>query len=255
MVQPLQTWSALAINLPEHADNAVHTDAGGRAAGYAGALVAGTTVYALLTHPPANAWGLDWVRSGGAEVRFLDAVLADDVVELGVEEVDDSGTGEPMAESEAWIVSAETRGERRATCRVWPNAKDLVASTGPSEPDDVLEPMQIELDHRLGDYGVRAGDDLALYGNEDVVHPAAWPAIGNRIMATQLVTGPWIHTRSLITHLGLARRGAMALAESHVTKRFATRSGERAIIEVAISVDGSPVALVEHEAIIALGSS
>ena len=42
-----------AVNLPEHADNPVHTVEGGLAAGYDGAVVAGTTVFAYLTRPVA----------------------------------------------------------------------------------------------------------------------------------------------------------------------------------------------------------
>ena len=66
----LETWTVLARNLPEHADNRIHTDAGARAAGFPAALVAGVTTYAYLTHPIVAAWGLDWVANGGGEVRF-----------------------------------------------------------------------------------------------------------------------------------------------------------------------------------------
>ena len=45
------TWSVHAKNLPEHSRNAIHTDEGGKAAGFDGALVAGVTVYAYLTNP------------------------------------------------------------------------------------------------------------------------------------------------------------------------------------------------------------
>ncbi len=42
----LQPWSISAVNLPDHADNLVHTDEGAIAVGFERALVAGTTVYA-----------------------------------------------------------------------------------------------------------------------------------------------------------------------------------------------------------------
>ena len=84
MVAPLVAWSAVAPNLPEHADNPIHTDEGAREAGYPAAVVAGTTVYALMTHPPAVAWGDDWIGRGGCEVRFRGPVLEDDQVECRV---------------------------------------------------------------------------------------------------------------------------------------------------------------------------
>ena len=76
----LAAWSAPAVNLPEHADNAIHTDAGARAAGFPSALVAGVTVYAYMTHVPAAAWGLDWLRGGGAHVRFRSPIFDHDLV-------------------------------------------------------------------------------------------------------------------------------------------------------------------------------
>ncbi|SVB41331.1 uncharacterized protein METZ01_LOCUS194185, partial [marine metagenome] len=45
MTEPI-SWSVRARNLPEHARNPIHTDEGGRAAGFDAALVAGVTVYA-----------------------------------------------------------------------------------------------------------------------------------------------------------------------------------------------------------------
>jgi len=71
------TWSVQARNLPEHASNPIHTDEGGRAAGFDAALVAGVTVYAYVTRPIVEAWGPGWLAEGGATVEFLAPVQAD----------------------------------------------------------------------------------------------------------------------------------------------------------------------------------
>ena len=52
----LTSWSIIAQNLPEHARNPIHTDAGAQAAGFPRALVAGVTTYAYMTHPVVAAW-------------------------------------------------------------------------------------------------------------------------------------------------------------------------------------------------------
>ena len=75
------TWSVHAKNLPEHARNPIHTDEGGRAAGFDGALVAGVTIYAYLTNPVLTFWGIDWLREGSSVVEFKSPVLADELVE------------------------------------------------------------------------------------------------------------------------------------------------------------------------------
>ena len=74
------TWSVQARNLPEHARNPIHTDAGSRAAGFGTAMVAGTTVYAYLTRPVVDTWGVDWLRGGAALVEFASPVQPDDTV-------------------------------------------------------------------------------------------------------------------------------------------------------------------------------
>ena len=115
---PAEAWSVVAQNLPEHARNRIHTDEGARAAGFAGALVAGVTTYAYLTHPVVAAWGLDWVRRGAAEVRFRAPVHAGETV-----------TCLPTYEPDAVVVEARVAGSEtpRALLRAWPK-------TGPPVP-------------------------------------------------------------------------------------------------------------------------
>jgi acyl dehydratase len=54
-----------------------------------------------------------------------------------------------------------------------------------------------------------------------------------------------------VRHHGLAHAGALATVRSVVVERFASH-GERAVLDVAIEVDGVVVATLEHEAIVAL---
>ena len=91
----LEPWAIAAVNLAEHADNPVHTEAGGLAAGYDGAVVAGTTIYAYLSRPAAAAWGEDWVLGGTATVRFRCPVLADEQVNV-----------EPIDATDGWTIEA-----------------------------------------------------------------------------------------------------------------------------------------------------
>ena len=76
----LATFTIAAANLPEHARNPIHTDAGAQAAGFPRALVAGVTTYAYLTHPMLAGWGAEWLATGGAEVRFRRPVFDGDVL-------------------------------------------------------------------------------------------------------------------------------------------------------------------------------
>lgn len=236
----LQPWSTIAINLPEHSGNPIHTDAGARAAGYDAAIVAGTTIYAYLTHPPAAAWGEQWLTSGGGELRLRSAVLDEQRVDcvIGAAVVD--GVNRP-------VVEATVDGESRATFELWAES-----APPPMREGEDLPTVEFELTPKWCDYGVRSGDDLSLYGELGIAHPAMWPSLANEVFDRHLVDGSWIHTRSRIWHQGAARVGQQLTIRSVVVDRFETRAGERALVDMEMLADGAPVARLEHEALVRL---
>jgi acyl dehydratase len=237
-----ETWTVTARNLPEHATNAIHTDAGAIAAGFESALVAGVTTYAYLTHPLVAAWGLDWLTHGGGEVRFRAPVFADHQVDCVVTAAE--GGDDVLVEA---VCPSQT-----ANPRVVFNA---VRDAGPplaTRPGEPLASRQIELTGEFGaDYGWRAGDDIELYVRDGIVHPAVWPAIANRVISTELVRGSWIHTRSIIRHHTTAPADAIVDVHATVVDRF-ERHGQRAVIDVLIEHEGRPIVSLEHEAIVDL---
>jgi len=234
-----QPWSVDAVNLPEHADNAIHTDVGARAAGFSGALVAGVTTYAYLTHAPVTSWGTSWLEGGGAEVRFRHPVMDAERVDLIIGHVDSGGH----------TVTASVDGATRADARFTEVGDALPERDGPT-----LEPIEFVVDRSWSDYGFRAGDDLPIYDDHDIAHPTSWPRLANRFCHEQLVDGSWIHVRSRIVHHSVAPIGSRIRASAAVAERFDSRAGERAVLDVRISADGLAVASIEHEAIIRLAT-
>lgn len=229
----------MAVNLPEHARNRIHTDEGARAAGFPAALVAGVTTYAYLTHPLARAWGLTWVGGGGGEVRFRSPVFAGDRL-----------TCAPVVDGDEVVVEARVAGDHRPRAAL--RARQSAGPPPPRRAGEALPDRRVHLAGEWGsDYGERAGDDLDLYRREGIVHPAVWPALANQVVHEHLARGPWIHVRSRIAHHGVVPVGTWADVHAVVVDRF-QRSGERAVLEVVIAVDGRPVATLEHEAIVAL---
>lgn len=235
MEPSLLPWQTQAINLVEHADNPVHTDEGAKAAGFTAALVAGTTIHAYLTHPVVAAWGTSWLDHGWSELRLIAPVLDDDTVDLVPS--DDSSS-----------VEAHVSGELRTTLAIAATAPSAVEHTVIEHHTDMI----FDLADGLGAYGIRAGDDLQVYENEDRAHPSVWSCIGNSITKSNHVDGPWVHVRSAITHLGPTARDAVVNVTSALVDRFDTRAGERVVLDIEASVDGKPVARIEHESIIRL---
>ena len=233
------TWTVTAANLPEHARNPIHTDAGAQAAGFPRALVAGVTTYAYMTHPIVAAWGEEWLRGGGGELRLRQPVFDGDSVRCV-----------PAVDGEDVIIEARTDdGPARAAFTAVQHSAQMDLLRG----GEKLRSRRIELVGELGtDYGWRAGDELALYRERGLVHPAVWPAIANQVVHIDVARGSWIHTRSVIRHHGLAHAGVTADVHATVIERFDKPTGERAILDVLIEIGGEVVATLEHEAIVAL---
>lgn len=238
-------WSVEAVNLPEHAGNAVHTDEGARAAGFRSALVAGLTVHAYLTRPVVEAWGTGWLAGGASMVEFLAPVEAGDRVDC---------VPGPDPDAPADDGSVEVRGEVAGDLR----ARLVAHRTCPDGfledvPDGEVLPPHVEvLDGPRADYAQRAGDDLPLYDEHGLVHPCIWTTLANEVMVRHLVDPPWIHTRSRIVHHRTLALGSPVLVEATVVDRFETRRGSRAVVDVFVSSDGEPVATVRHEALVSL---
>lgn len=232
----LEEWSTRAINLPDHADNLIHTDEGALAAGFPAALVAGATIYAYMTRPPAAAWGLDWLSGGGGELQLRRPVFDDDLVDCLI-----SKDGDDL------VVAATVHGQARSSLRLWKQVDAPAIRNG-----DPLKPLQVQLTEAHIDYGLRCGDDLTLYTEQNIAHPVTWVDLANRVFIHNLVTGPWIHVRSKIYHEGLASIGSHVRIESNLLDRFDSRAGERALVDMRLYADDQPVATIEHEAIIVL---
>ena len=99
-----------ARNLFRDAANRIHDDAGARELGYAGALVAGITIYGYLARVVVEALGVEWLRRGTATVRFARPVYDGDLLTLSGRIVGRSGrrdAGELVAEIEGRGPSGE----------------------------------------------------------------------------------------------------------------------------------------------------
>ena len=236
--QPVE-WSIVAQNLPEHARNPIHTDAGAQAAGFPRALVAGVTTYAYMTHPLVVAWGEDWLTRGGGEIRYRRPVFDQDVLRCV-----------PVFEDNAVLVEAITSEpeQPRAIFRAVRDGGEVK----PLRDGEVLSSKEFQLiDTFSCDYGSRAGDEFPFYADRGLVHPAVWPALANDVVYNYVARGSWVHMRSIIRHHATAKVGTTAELRSVVVRRFESH-GERAVLDVHIVVGGQVVASLEHEAIVAL---
>jgi len=233
-----------AVNMAEHSDNPVHTTEGGIAAGFAGAIVAGTTVYAYLARAAAELYGSEWATCGGGILTLRAPVLDDALVAV---RLTDGRLAACVGELECARLVPRPPQEAETAL---PDEAEALSEAIRRPSGQAFEPIVVELDERLTGYAVRCGEQDPRYADLGLVHPVVWPVLANAVFARYLVRGPWVHTRSDVFHVGRARPGDTVTVESAETGRFTKPSGERAVVAVRFTVDDEPVTIIEHEAII-----
>ena len=72
-----------ARNLFRDAANRIHDDVVARQHGFAGALVAGVTLYGYLTRTAVETWGRAWLQRGTVTVRFQRPVYDGETLAVG----------------------------------------------------------------------------------------------------------------------------------------------------------------------------
>jgi MaoC like domain len=243
-------WSIGARNLPEHANNSIHTDEGARAAGFEKALVAGVTSYAYCLHPVIEHFGLEWLGTGEAEVRFRSPVFDGDLVSFPLV---DLTTNPALDPGEVSVDARVARSDRPlVTVSAWNMHRPTPYPATTPRPGEMLQTVYLTLEGEYGSqYALRSGNTEDQCAKAGLVHPGVWPALGNYVFHRQLARGPWIHTRSIVRQFAAVADGTEAEISSTVIERF-QRGGERAIADVTVRVKGQVVAAIEHEAIVDL---
>ena len=224
---PLPECRVRARNFFRDAANRIHDDAGARQHGYAGALVAGVTIYGYFSRLVVEAWGAEWLRRGTATVRFVRPVYDGDFLTLSGRIVGRSGrpeAGEVLAEIEARgprgeVAASMTAGLAWGGPVIAPDPRGYPAAPLPGSPP----PAMAETLASLGPLGApallldapvlaQAAEDLedpspSYRGPGAVAHPGLLLRQANRALSENVALGPWIHVSSDVANCDLARAG------------------------------------------------
>ena len=259
-----------ARNLFRGSANRIHDDAVARRYGFAGGLVAGTTIYAYLSHPLVRLWGATWLERGTARIRFLGPVYEGDPVHVGGQVVARSGgpsAGEVLLE----LTAAAGGGHAAATALaglawggepVRPDPADYPIGLSPSARAPataealgalgVLGSPDLTLDtETAAGYAAEADDPLEIYrGPGAAAHPGLLLQQANRLLSENVALGPWVHVASDLAHVGLARAGDRLTTRGRVGRLFTRKGREYAELDALVVAEGSrPILHVRHTAI------
>ena len=251
----MRAWSLVAFNTATSSTNKIHDDDVARRFGFRGGLVPGVDVYAYLTHPPAEAWGLDWLSRGTMRARFTSPVYDGeriDVVPTGDGGLEIRGPdGDARATGAAALPpdppAALDVGE-------WPLVEQR-ADPPPAAPEVLVPGTALGLDaHRFHagkarEYLDDVRETLDVYAAAGVAHPGWLLRDANYVLSSNVRLGPWIHVESVVQHHGLVHDGDVVSARAVVTKEWEQKGHRFVTLDVLHLADERPVARTVHTAI------
>lgn len=258
-------WELFAHNTATESNNKIHDDAVARKLGFTGGLVPGVDVYAYLTHPPVEAWGLEWLERGAMRARFDRPVYDGDRVRVVVNEVREDASG--------LHADLELRNSLDECCA---SATAVLPAGAPEPPeaaewDDVaqadepppaspvslaigtafgLAPHGFHVD-RAGEYLDDVRETAELYRTEGVAHPGWLLRDANYVLSGNVRLGPWIHVESVTQHFRVVRDGQTVQTRSTVSNEWEHKGHRFVTLDVGILADGAVAARVAHTAIYA----
>ena len=242
----------VAFNTATESTNRMHDDAVAATFGFRGGLVPGVDVWAYLTGPCVDRWGLEFLERGAMEVRLRTPVYDGERV---VARLDDDGT----------LSCTGPDGDERACGRAElvddpPPVKELPFAALPDEPPPAtperLAPGTtlgtLHLHHR-GDAAVQYLDDVretsSLYEGGDVCHPGFLARTANWLLTNTVRLGPWIHVSTRAQHRGVARAGELLEVRGVVVDEREHKGHRFVDLDVEVTADDRPVWSAFHTAI------
>lgn len=257
-------YEVVAHNTATQSDNKIHDDEVARRFGFTGGLVPGVDVYAYLTHPPAEAWGLDWLARGSMRGRFLTPVYEGETITVDmVEHTERDGGphvllelrnagGDLCATGEAGLPDAL----EAPTGSLWPDvpvAKAPPPATPLALPVGTAFGLPAHGFHaaKAGEYLDDVRETLDLYRDAAVAHPGWLLRDANYVLANNVRLGPWIHVESVTRHHALVRDGQVVQTRALVMREWEHKGHRFVELDVAVLADGEVAHRITHTAIYA----
>ena len=257
-------YEVVAHNTATQSDNKIHDDEVARRFGFTGGLVPGVDVYAYLTHPPAETWGLDWLERGSMRGRFLTPVYEGETVTVEmVEHTERDGgpcvalelrnaAGDLCATGEAGLPPAL----EAPAASLWPDVP-VAKAPPPASPLALPTGAAFGLPAH-GFHADKAGvylDDVRetcqVYTEARVAHPGWLLRDANYVLAQNVRLGPWIHVESVTRHHALVHDGQAVQTRALVTREWEHKGHRFVELDVAVLADGDVAHRITHTAIYA----
>lgn len=241
----------VAFNTATESTNRMHDDAVAASYGFRGGLVPGVDVWAYLTRPCVDRWGLEFLECGTMEARFLLPVYDGERV---VCRLDDDGT------VTATGPDGTVRSRGHAGVGDLPPVLDVATAEVPDPvppvapalltPGTVLGTLRFH--HRAGpaaQYLADVRETSDVYGGGFLAHPGFLARQANHVLSSSVRLGPWIHVSTRAHHRGAVRDGELVEVHGVVTDEREHKGHRFVDLDVEITADGRPAWSASHTAI------
>ena len=261
------TYRVRARNTATASENKIHDDTTAARYGFRGGLVPGVTVYAYMTVPIVEQFGLGWLEGGSMQVKFhqpfydgenviVQAEIADntDPINIAITAAREDGTACATAlatvnDRSAWLGEALVEGYPEAPlpaieARPVPSRELLVPGAALGTLTETLTVPDItaleSLDERLPIY--RASDVVA--------HPFTLLALANQILVRNCKLGPWIHAASDLINWSAVRDGEEISVRGRIRDSFERKGHQFVVLDLLLAANSNRVVQqVRHTAI------
>ena len=251
--------SLVAQNDAVESENKIHEDSVARQYGFAGGLVPGVTVFAYMTWPAVEQWGVDWLDRGSISARFAAPVYDGETVEIHCDERDGAlhiEARNPNGESCATATASLPDDPAEPfTAADFPTIALPAPDTRPPASEDVLRSVPLGVVERrwhaekAPDYLDLVSDELPVYRDPPVAHPGWLVRAANAVLSQSVRLGPWIHVSSDCQYHGRVTDGDVVTTKARVTDVFERKGHRFVAMDVLMAVGERPVLSVRHTAI------
>jgi acyl dehydratase len=265
--ESLPSYRVTARNTSAASENKIHDDLVAASYGFRGGLVPGITVYAYVTVPVVERFGLDWLEHGTMQIKFHRPFYDGEQVVVRGRVVNESGLikasltaeridGTVCATAIATIENPSARSPE-PQISVYPRTPLPPFESRPRASRDSLTPGAslgtIAEVFDLPDAELLAALDerLPIYtGPRAVAHPFSLLRASNQILMSNFQLGPWIHAASEVMNRGAVRNGDRVSVRGRIVERFERKGHEFVELDVLV-VEGQDriVQRVQHTAI------
>ena len=264
---PLPIYRVRARNTSVDSENKIHDDAVAARYGFRGGLVPGITVYAYMTVPIVERFGMSWLERGSMQVKFHqpfyegeEAIIRAELdagaepVKIAITAGREDGTvcatglatvndrsewlGAPRLEDypPASLPNPESRAEASREALLPGTVLGTLSETISAPDPDLLQ----KLDERLSVYS----------GAGAVAHPYTLLSLANYILMRNYKLGPWIHTASDLINWSAAGGGEQISVGGTVADCFERKGHEFVVLKLLlVARDNRVVQQVRHTAI------